>query len=150
MENEPVELYFERQTNEGTEFTDFTIDISEYAGAGNTGVYFAIVNHETLLGTGLEIDYVRITATDIAGIENINRTVTKIKQNPVAETLQLQIGDSVNRNDLKLQVYNVSGMLVKETGYETTGVRVSDLAAGMYFAILNDGIVTETLKFIKK
>lgn len=131
-------------------FSDFTIDISEYA-AGEEAFYFAIVTDKFALYAGHEVDNVKITATEVvAGIDDITKPTTIIRQNPVAETLQLQLGTTVNTEDLNLQIYNVSGMLVKQTKYNETGIAVSDLAGGMYFLQLSDGSITERLKFIKK
>ena len=86
----------------------------------------------------------------VAGIDEITKTLIKIKQNPVAETLQLQLGTTANNEVLNLQIYNVSGMLIKETQYTDGGISVNDLASGVYFLKVNDGIRTERLKFIKK
>lgn len=119
-------------------------------------VYFAIVsrnNVETATGMGdaIELTEVSITYSAILGTEDVaTRTATKIKQNPVAETLQLQLGNSVNEAKLQLQLYNTSGILIKEEKYSETGVSVSNLAAGMYFVVISDGTATERLKFIKK
>jgi len=119
-------------------------------------VYFAIVsrnNVETAIGMGdaIELTEVSITYAAILGTEDFAaKTATRIKQNPVAETLQLQLGSAVNEATLHVQLYNISGMLVKEEKYNETGVSVSNLAAGMYFVVINDGTATERLKFIKK
>lgn len=131
------------------QFNDYTVDISEYAGENQ--FYFAIVTDKNANYLGHEVDNVKITATEVvASIDDLAKTATKIHQNPVAETLQLQLGSSINTEVLSLQIYNVSGMLVKNAVYTETGVSVSDLAGGMYFLHLSDGSVTERLKFIKK
>lgn len=119
-------------------------------------VYFAIVSIndvETATGMGeaIELTEVSITYAAILGTEPIAaKTATKIKQNPVTETLQLQLGNAVNADALHLQLYNVSGMLVKEVKYSEAGVSVSNLSSGIYFVVLNNGAATERLKFIKK
>lgn len=149
--NEPITIHLDREMDEGEEFEDHIIDISEYAGAGQPEVYFAIVKRGPAF-VGIEIDNIKITATEVvAGIDELTgKTATKIKQNPVAENLQLQLGTTVNAESLNLNIYNIGGMLVKETKYSEAGVSVSDLPGGMYFVVLNDGNATERLKFIKK
>lgn len=150
LENEPVTIHLSRVNDEGEEFQEHVVDLAAYAGAGQSEVYIAIVRGAPEF-MGIEIDDIRITATEILSVGDIaGKTATKINQNPVAETLQLQLGSAVNADALNLQVYNISGMLVKEAKYSEAGVSVSDLAGGMYFAVLNDGIATERLKFIKK
>lgn len=144
-----IHIHRDPQADFETHFSDFTIDISEYA--GEEKFYFAIVTDEFALYAGHEVDNVKITATEVAaGIHDIAKPTTKIRQNPVAETLQLQLGTTVNKENLNLQIYNVSGMLVKQAKYNETGIGVSDLAGGMYFLQLSDGGITERLKFIKK
>lgn len=118
-------------------------------------IYFAIVHKKPTDQTSnnyiVELSQVSITAQDILGTEHIAaKTATRIKQNPVTETLQLQLGSAVHADALHLQLYNVSGMLVKEAKYSEAGVSIGNLASGMYFVVLNDGTATERLKFIKK
>lgn len=148
--NAPVTITLTRTNDEGEQFQEHVVDLAAYAGAGQSEVYIAIVKGGPSF-MGVEIDDIRITATEILGVGDVaGKTATKIKQNPVSETLQLQLGSTVNADALNLQVYNISGMLVREAKYSEAGISVSDLAGGMYFAVLNDGIATERLKFIKK
>lgn len=93
--------------------------------------------------------YITAAALGIGGIEG-NSQASIIKQNPVGESLQLQLGSAINAGTADLRIYNVSGMLVKETRYGETGIAVGDLSAGMYFVVLQDGSTIERLKFIKK
>lgn len=148
LDTTPININLTRLNDEGTEFHENTIDLSQYAGAGQPEVYIAIAKTGQFLG--VEIDNIKITATDIAGVDGLAKTVTKIKQNPVSETLELQLASTINADALYMQIYNINGMLVKKEKYNHAGVIVSDLAAGMYFAVLDDGLHTERLKFIKK
>lgn len=130
-----------------------TIDIPSVYNVAD--IYFAIVHKKPTDQESnnyiVELSQVSITAQDILGTEPIAaKTATRIKQNPVTETLQLQLGSAVNADALHLQLYNVSGMLVKEAKYSEAGVAVGNLASGMYFVVINDGAATERLKFIKK
>jgi len=151
LATEPVTVQVRaRERDQGEEFHEVAVDISQYAGAGQAAIYVAIVKSNGPQFSGIEIDDVKITASAIAAIDGVTKTVTKIKQNPVTETLQLQLSNNVNADALSVGIYNVSGMLVKETKYMDTGIAVSDLAGGMYFVILNDGKTKEQLKFIKK
>ena len=131
------------------QFNDYTVDISEYV--GETQVYIALVTKVTAM-IGYEIDNIKINAEEIAaGLDDLaGKTASKIKQNPVAETLQLQLGNTVNADNLSLEVYNVNGMLVKEVKYNEAGISVNGLSGGVYFLALKDGNAVERLKFIKK
>lgn len=146
LENTPQAILFDRTNNTATQFADFDVDLSAYA--GQSEVYIALVT--TTLTTGMEVDKVTVTALTLGVDDVAGKTATIIKQNPVAETLQLQLGSMVNTATLSLQIYNLSGMLVKEAKYNEAGISVSDLAGGMYFVVFNDGYATERLKFIKK
>lgn len=149
LENDPVTINLDRDTDEGEEFEDYIVDISGYAGSGQSAVYIALVTDEQLPFVGIEINNIKITATEILGNHDLTKTKTRIKQNPVPETLQLQLGSMINGETVNLQIYNANGMLVKDVTY-TEMVSVSNLAGGMYFAVLNDGNTIERLKFVKK
>ncbi|WP_294822354.1 T9SS type A sorting domain-containing protein [uncultured Flavobacterium sp.] len=150
LENEPLTLQISRTNEEGEEFQDLTVNLSEYAGIGQEEIYIAIVKGAPQF-LGIEIDNIKITATEILGVNGVaGKTPTIITQNPVAETLQLQLGSEVAADGLTLKVYNLNGMLVKEAQYSEAGLPVSDLASGMYFVTLANGAATEQLKFIKK
>lgn len=144
--NQPVTLTLTRSGDTGEQLQERTVDLSQYA--GQQQVYVAIVKSGNF--TGIEINDIKITASDIAGIDGVTKTVTKLKQNPVAEALQLQLGTGVSANALHISIYNISGVLVKEAAYTEEGISVSELAGGMYFATLKDGISTQQLKFIKR
>jgi len=98
----------------------------------------------------LELTKVVVTADQLADLDNavINRTV--IKQNPVAEKLDLELSNTLNAGKVSLQIYNINGALVKDTNYTENGIDVNNLSAGMYLLVLNYGNTTEKLKFIKK
>jgi Secretion system C-terminal sorting domain len=117
------------------------------------GVYFAIRHTRVLSDPGfdtmIELTNVSIIAEGIAGIDDIVKTGTTLKQNPVSETLELKLDNIVAPEDLKVKIYSIGGLLVKEAGYSEAGIPVSGLATGMYLVTLTDGFATEHLKFIK-
>ena len=128
-------------------FKDYVLDISQFA--GKSKVYFAFLNSKTL-NVGYEIDKVSITATSL-GIDDIaGKNKTFLKQNPVENYLNLQLSDAVIAEDLKLKVYNTAGLLVKESKYNEAGIAVDNLQSGVYFLVIENGKLTEKIKFIKK
>ncbi|TRW27238.1 T9SS type A sorting domain-containing protein [Flavobacterium zepuense] len=149
LENEPITLNLTRTTQNAEEFHEYIVDMSQYAGEGQEEVYFAIVKNAQPF-TGIEINDVKITATGLAGVDEVTKSFTKIKQNPVTETLELQLAPNVDGNTLNVSIYNINGILVSESKYNETGISVSGLAGGMYFAVLNNGEASQQLKFIKK
>ncbi len=143
------EIQLIRKTAEDAEFADYSLDISAFA-KGKTTMHIALANKDNAY-LGLEIDAISVSAESFLGVEDIeNKTATIIKQNPVEETLQLQLGTAVRAEDVNLKIYNTTGVLVKETPYNEAGIVVSNLASGIYFAVLENGTAVERLKFIKK
>lgn len=143
----------QRQTTDEDAFQDYTVDISQYA--GETTVYIALANLPNTNGTyfaGLEIDKVTITAGGNLGIgDNIkDENVSFLKQNPVKENLELQLGNQYEGGTTSLQIYNAGGTLVKQTIYNGQNISVSDLPQGLYFLLLKNDTKSETIKFIKK
>lgn len=138
-----------RISADAQEFMDYSVDVSQFS--GQSEVYFALAVTTTNSFIGAEINSIQINASQILGIKDIpNAKPTVIIQNPVAENLQLQLGNTLNAGQLNLKVYNVNGMLIKNVAYNESGIPVSDLVSGMYFVVLTDGTATERLKFIKK
>lgn len=129
------------------EFADYTVDLTDYVGEEQVYIAFVTINN---FFVGYEIDNVKIIASGIAGVKDHNRNTIAIEQNPVAETLKLKFTEASAAEALALQIFDVSGKMVKETVYSEEGVSVSELAGGMYFVALNNGAATERLKFIKK
>lgn len=72
-----------------------------------------------------------------------------IKQNPVAETLQLQFPTDLEEADTYLQIYTIYGTLVTKAVYNN-GIDVRHLSSGIYIATVSNGTRTQTLKFIKE
>lgn len=70
--------------------------------------------------------------------------------NPVGETLNLQLRESIDIQSL--EIYNSIGSLVKTIPLESnlTSVPVSDLAAGLYLVQVKTPIGTKALKFVKR
>lgn len=155
--NSPVQSSFVEVGNinmlrislDGDEFMNYTVNFSQFS--GQSEVYFALAVANVGGFVGAEIDNIRIDADEILNIKDVEGTKpTVVKQNPVTENVQLQLGGTINASQLKLLVYNVNGMLVKEASYSEAGLHVGELASGMYFLVLQDGTASERLKFIKK
>lgn len=136
------------------QFNEFTIDISEYA--GESAVYIILNTSgipgtpNAVLGVGIEIDAVHITATEVLGLDDVTATATKIRRNPVSETLELQLGNSVSPTETTIKIYTANGMLIGVSDFNEAGIAVGHLPSGLYLASLSDGRSTESLKFIKK
>ncbi|WP_163410233.1 T9SS-dependent choice-of-anchor J family protein [Flavobacterium ajazii] len=138
-----------RKSSKGTAFADYTVDLSQFS--GQSKVYIAFLTTTKTSYVGLEIDNVKITATTLLGIEDVkNSTTTVLKQNPVEDYLQLQLNSKLNEEQVTLSVYNTTGILVKEGKYNESGLLISNLSAGVYILVVQEGNKIEKIKFIKK
>lgn len=137
-----------KSSRTGTAFADYTVDISQFA--GQSKVYLAFLTTTKKNYVGLEIDKVSITATSVLGVDEVKNVSTTLKQNPVEDYLQLQLGTSLNQEGVTLKIYNTTGILVKEAKYSDSGILISNLSNGIYFLIVQEGNKTEKIKFIKK
>lgn len=147
LATEPIEINLARTNDVGTEFHEKVVDLSAYA--GQQQVYIAIVKGGPQFW-GVEIDDIKITAAEIAGAGEVQKTAAYIKQNPVAESLELQLPTNTVADAVKVKIYNTNGALVKEQKYNNAGISVGELTTGMYFVVLETGNTTQHLKFIKK
>lgn len=118
-------------------------------------VYFAVVYRwqpgQEAPGSGaIEFTKVSITADGVLDRGEHSQVATVIMQNPVSEVLSLALGSGITEEGLNLEIYNISGMLVKKANYSSAGIQVSDLPSGVYVVVLQQGHVVERLKFVKK
>ncbi|RUT72236.1 T9SS C-terminal target domain-containing protein [Flavobacterium cupreum] len=140
-------IEIKREDMLASEFKDFTVDISQFA--GKSQVYFALVTAPDL-AIGYEIDKISITAASL-GLEDIQgKKATVVKQNPVKNYLQLQLSEALNAEDLAVKIYNTAGTLVKDTKYNDSGILLDNLSSGVYYLVIEDGERVEKIKFIKE
>lgn len=140
----------ERQTVDEPEFKDYEIDISQFS--GKTTVYIALGTNPATGFIGYEIDKISVIAESLLGLDAIELTskVCRLNQNPVKESLELDLGERFNSDKTSLKIYNATGLLVKESPYKKENLNVGDLAQGVYFLVISDGSILGKLKFIKK
>jgi hypothetical protein len=142
----------QRQTIDEAEFKDYSVDISQFAGEKTVYIALANIADPYLVYLGFEIDKVSIVAGGSLGIgDNIpDKRAILLKQNPVTENLELQLGNQFEADKTSFQIYNTGGSLVKEATYNNEDIAVGDLSQGLYFLVLKNDTNSETIKFIKK
>lgn len=140
----------ERATPDEAEFKDYTVDISEFT--GETAVYIALGTKLGFPFIGYEIDKISVTAETLLGVDDVTleSQICRINQNPVQESLQLQLAEQYQNEETALKIYNANGILVKESPYKPENLSVSDLPQGFYFLAVSNNGVSKKLKFIKK
>lgn len=129
------------------QFQDYTVDISDYVGEDE--VYFAFRTIDNNYATGYEIDGVSISVEDLA-VDKIDQKETKLITNPIQDRLLLQLGTGLNAESTQVQLYDMTGKLIKKSQYQESGIVVNYLPAGLYMARISNGTTSTTLKFIKQ
>lgn len=134
-----------------TEFVQSLVDLSAFAGKK---IYIGMWSNRKTSGNNVQninIDEIGIYATSFLGTKDVkrNKIVTQIAENPVRESLQLQLNPALKENTTLVNIYNAAGQKVLTTPYSKT-INMAGIISGAYIAEITDGKTTERLKFIKK
>ncbi|WP_264537459.1 T9SS type A sorting domain-containing protein [Flavobacterium sp. N1736] len=139
-----------RTADEGEMFKNYTVDISQYK--GETAVYLAFGTKTNSGFIGYEIDKISVTAESLLGVDDVEQQLKacRLNQNPVQESLQLQLAEELQNEETALKIYNAAGSLVKESPYKQEDLSVTDLPQGIYFLVVSNNELSKKIKFIKK
>lgn len=96
----------------------------------------------------LMIDDFSVT-TESMGLSELNVNANSVYPNPVVDSFKINLSDSYNLSNLKVNVVDMTGKVVK-TFVGAASYDISDLAAGVYVLKINDGKYTITKKLVKK
>ncbi|MCE4063560.1 T9SS type A sorting domain-containing protein [Chryseobacterium gleum] len=134
-----------------TEFVESLVDLSAFAGKK---IYIGMWANRKASGNNIQninIDEIGIYADSFLGTKDVkrNKIVTQIAENPVKESLQLQLNPALKENITVVSIYNAAGQKVLTTQY-SKAIHLAGLTPGAYIAEITDGKTTERLKFIKK
>ncbi len=135
-----------------TQSAESLVNLSSFAGKK---IYIGFWSNRITTGLNVQninIDEIGIYASSfVLGTKEsaAQKNLTKVMQNPVSESLQLQLNPAFNENSVLVSIYNMSGQKVLMAKY-AKNINVTTLAAGTYLAEVSDGKTTERLKFIKK
>lgn len=134
-----------------TEFVESLVDLSAFAGKK---IYIGMWANRKASGNNIQninIDEIGIYADSFLGTKDVkrNKIVTQIAENPVKESLQLQLNPALKENITVVSIYNAAGQKVLTAQY-SKAIHLAGLTPGAYIAEITDGKTTERLKFIKK
>lgn len=137
-----------RETMLDAEFKDYTVDITSLV--GNQTVYISLLTENTSF-VGYEVDKIWITAEALLGVDDFEKNnFVRLKQNPVAKNLELEINDQFLNDDFSMKIYNSGGILVKDNLDIKQNTEVGNLPQGIYFLIVSNDTFSKKIKFIKK
>jgi hypothetical protein len=138
----------ERISQLDPEFKDYVVDISQFV--GNQNVYISLLNENSNF-VGYEVDKVWITAEALLGVDDFDKNNTiRLKQNPVAENLELEISEQFLNEDFAAKIYSSSGILVESNADLKENISVANLPQGIYFLVISNNTTSKKIKFIKK
>lgn len=134
-----------------TQFVQSLVDLSAFAGKK---IYIGMWSNRKASGNNIQninIDEIGIYAMEFLGTKDVkgNKTLTQIAENPVRESLQLQLNPALKENTTVVNIYNAAGQKVLTTPY-AKAINMTGMISGAYIAEITDGKTTERLKFIKK
>lgn len=135
-----------------TQFAESLIDISAFAGKK---IYIGLWSNRITTGSApnsqnINIDEMTIFASVLKTNEiKKGKTLTKVMENPVGSTLNLQLNPDIKESSTRVNIYNMAGQEIMHVNY-SKNINTTTLTAGTYIAIVSDGKITEKVKFIKK
>ncbi|MCJ7935694.1 MAG: T9SS type A sorting domain-containing protein [Chryseobacterium sp.] len=134
-----------------TQFVECLVDLSAFAGKK---IYIGMWSNRKTNGDNaqnININEMAIYASSFLGTKDVKKkeNLTKIAENPVKETLKLQLNPALKENTAVVNIYNMAAQKVLTVQYSRS-IHIAGLSAGAYIAEVTDGKTTERLRFIKK
>lgn len=128
------------------------VNLSSFAGKK---IYIGFWSNR--ISTGLNVQNINIDEIGIYASSLVlgtkesknQKNSTKVMENPVSASLQLQLNPALKESTTTISIYNMAGQKVLMSGY-SKNINVNTLSPGTYLATVSDGKTTENLKFIKK
>lgn len=135
------------------QFVESLVNLSAFAGKKiYIGLWSNRDSSDTTNVININIDEMAIYASSVVldtKESKTNKSLTKVMENPVSVSLQLQLNPVLKENTTTVSIYNMTGQKVFMSKY-SKNINVNALSSGTYFAEVSDGKATERLKFIKK
>ncbi len=131
----------------------FTINDTYGDGIYTTGGYYKIKNSAgTLVLSGQDYTYSQQKIFNVVQLSFLETSEVKQKNvfnvypNPASDVLNIM----KSSDKATFEIYNTVGQLMKTGRIEKNQVKVSELSEGIYIIKIQDGILSENIKFIKK
>ncbi|WP_027381257.1 T9SS-dependent choice-of-anchor J family protein [Chryseobacterium daeguense] len=135
-----------------TQYAECLVNISAFAGKK---IYIGLWSNRISSGAAsnsqnINIDEMTIFASVLNTKEaKSGKNITKVVENPVSNALQLKLNPGFKENNTVVSIYNMAGQQSLKADY-SKNINVTGIPAGLYIAVISDGIITERVKFIKK
>lgn len=135
-----------------TQYAECLINISAFAGKK---IYIGLWSNRISSGAAsnsqnVNIDEISIFASVLKTTETKQaQNLTKVAENPVSDFLKLKLNPGFKEKNTTVSIYNMAGQQSLQTNFSKS-INVTDIPAGLYVAVISDGIITEKVKFIKK
>lgn len=135
-----------------TQFAESLVNISAFAGKK---IYLGLWSNRISSGGAYNVQNINIDEmaifSSVLHTKEVNevKNISKIMENPVANSLQLKLNPKLKDSKTMVAIYNMAGQKVVLTKF-AKNIDVTALSTGTYIAEVSDGNTNERLKFIKK
>lgn len=126
-------------------YAEYSLDLSAYNGKD---VYIAIqsVSNDQF---GFVVDDFSVSGSTLA-VSDVNaKNITNVYPNPVEDSFKIDLGTSINKSKVSIELYDMVGKKVQSFDYADS-YNISSLPKGTYVLRINDGTTKVVKKIVKK
>ncbi|MFV0233717.1 choice-of-anchor J domain-containing protein [Empedobacter falsenii] len=127
------------------EFAEYSLDLSAY---NDKEIYIAIqsVSNDQF---GFVVDDFSVSGSSLA-VSDVNaKNITNVYPNPVEDSFKIDLGTSINKSKVSIELYDMVGKKVQSFDYADS-YNISSLPKGTYVLRINDGTTKVVKKLVKK
>ena len=128
------------------EYAEYSYDLSAYNGKE---IYVAIqcVSNDQF---GFILDDFSVSGNSSLATSDINtKQVTNVYPNPVEDSFKIDLGTTLNKANVTIELYDMVGKKVQSFDYADS-YNISSLPKGVYVLKINDGATKVVKKIVKK
>ena len=127
------------------EYAEYSYDLSAYNGKD---IYVAIqcVSNDQF---GFILDDFNVSGSSLATSDINAKNVTKVYPNPVVDAFKIDLGTSIDKSKVTVELFDMVGKKVQSFDYADQ-YDVSSLPKGVYVLKINDGTTKVVKKIVKK
>lgn len=126
-------------------YAEYSYDLTAYNGQN---IYIAIqcVSNDQF---GFILDDFKVTGSSLATSDVNTKNVTKVYPNPVEDTFKIDLGTSIDKSKVTVELFDMVGKKLQSFDYADQ-YDISSLPKGVYVLKINDGTTKVVKKIIKK
>lgn len=126
---------------------DILLDLNKFA---NQKVKIVFRHYDSKDQSLIIFDNIKVVSKKLLTHDLTAQNSVKIYPNPVQNSFNLELNASINKANLNIEIYDLSGKKLMTFGPETKNYKINHLPKGIYLLKLNDGRIEITHKLIKQ